>query len=192
MCRLFLQLRPVPKFQVAPTSAKLVIARKNVFLEFEVYLLTQFLPYFSAWLPTLFKLILKQFEDLLVLILLGAAVVSFVLGLLESPEDRLSAMVEPTVILIILIANAAVGVIQETNAEKAIEKLKEMEASEARVRRQGRVTTISPRYYTHTHFVWHLLMKTLCSELVPGDIVMIANGDKVPADLRIVKSVTGT
>lgn len=107
------------------------------------------------------KLILKQFEDLLVLILLGAAVVSFVLGLLESPEDRISAMIEPTVILIILVANASVGVIQETNAEKAIERLKEMEASEANVLRNGRIITIPPH------------------ELVPGDIVHICNGDKV-------------
>eukprot|EP00474_Spongospora_subterranea_P009552 CRZ10010.1 hypothetical protein [Spongospora subterranea] len=125
--------------------------------------------------PTPFwKLVLKQFEDMLVLILLGAAIVSFILGLLESPEDRISAMIEPAVILIILVLNAAVGVVQETNAENAIERLKEMEASEAKVLRNGRVHTISP------------------VDLVPGDIVLVSNGDKVPADLRLVELTTAS
>ncbi|RID48747.1 hypothetical protein BRARA_I05236 [Brassica rapa] len=114
------------------------------------------------------KLVLKQFDDLLVKILIVAAIVSFVLALANG-ETGLTAFLEPFVILLILAANAAVGVITETNAEKALEELRAYQANIATVLRNG-CFSILP-----------------ASELVPGDIVEVTVGCKIPADLRIIE-----
>ncbi|ETO14875.1 sarcoplasmic/endoplasmic reticulum calcium ATPase 1-like protein, partial [Reticulomyxa filosa] len=71
----------------------------------------------TSWI----SLVIKQFQDMLVLILLGAAVISFVLSWLEEGKSYWETIVEPSVILLILICNAVVGVWQESSAEEAIE-----------------------------------------------------------------------
>ncbi|XP_042479489.1 calcium-transporting ATPase, endoplasmic reticulum-type [Macadamia integrifolia] len=126
----------------------------------------------------LWQLVLEQFDDVLVKILLVAAFISFVLAYFqghESGEKGFEAYVEPFVIVMILVLNSIVGVWQETNAEKALEALKEMQSETAKVLRDG-------------HYVPHLPAR----ELVPGDIVELRVGDKAPADMRVAALKTLT
>lgn len=118
--------------------------------------------------PTpLWELILEQFKDQLVIILLGSAAISFVLALFEEGGGW-TVFVDPAVILTILILNAVVGVSQESSAEKAIAALQEYSANEAKVLRNGH------------------LSKIRAEELVPGDVISIAVGDRIPADCRVI------
>uniref|UniRef100_A0A2P2MMG9 P-type Ca(2+) transporter n=1 Tax=Rhizophora mucronata TaxID=61149 RepID=A0A2P2MMG9_RHIMU len=127
---------------------------------------------------SIWKLLLDQFSDTLVRILLAAAIVSFVLAWCDGQEGgemELTAFVEPLVIFLILIVNAIVGIWQESNAEKALEALKEIQSERATVIRDGKK-------------VWNFPAK----ELVPGDIVELRVGDKVPADMRVLSLVSST
>ncbi|KAF3034465.1 hypothetical protein E8E11_004526 [Didymella keratinophila] len=118
--------------------------------------------------PTpIWELILEQFKDQLVIILLGSAAVSFVLALFDN-EEGWTAFVDPAVILTILILNSVVGVSQETSAEKAIAALQEYSANEAKVVRDGAIKRVK------------------ADDLVPGDVVSVAIGDRIPADCRIL------
>eukprot|EP00571_Detonula_confervacea_P003691 CAMPEP_0172316184 /NCGR_PEP_ID=MMETSP1058-20130122/27495_1 /TAXON_ID=83371 /ORGANISM="Detonula confervacea, Strain CCMP 353" /LENGTH=1046 /DNA_ID=CAMNT_0013030441 /DNA_START=54 /DNA_END=3194 /DNA_ORIENTATION=+ len=124
--------------------------------------------------PTpVWALILEQFDDTLVKILLAAAVVSFALAFLDdggehSDEEGILAYIEPIVILVILILNAIVGVWQEANAAAALEALKDLQSESARALRNGKMTTINSR------------------DIVPGDIIEVKVGDRVPADTRVI------
>jgi Ca2+ transporting ATPase len=114
------------------------------------------------------KLVLKQFDDLLVKILIVAAFVDLIIAL-SNGETGAAAFVEPGVIVLILLANATVGVVTENNAEAAIEELKAYEADVATVLRGSR---------------WIVVPAV---DLVPGDVVEMAVGGKVPADIRVLQ-----
>ncbi|TCL33597.1 Ca2+-transporting ATPase [Anaerospora hongkongensis] len=108
----------------------------------------------------LIALFFAQLQDMLIYVLLGAAVITVYIG----------EYVDAVIILLVVILNAVIGVVQEYKAEKAIEALQEMTTPRSLVRRDGEVKEI------HSE------------ELVPGDIVILDAGRYVPADLRLIES----
>ncbi|NLK68122.1 MAG: calcium-translocating P-type ATPase, PMCA-type [Clostridiaceae bacterium] len=112
---------------------------------------------------------LDQFKDVLIIILLIAAAISFFVALIEgNPSD----FFEPFLILLIVILNAMLGVFQENKAEKALDALKSLSAPHARTIRDGNEQIIN------------------ASDLVPGDLILLEAGDFVPADARLIKSAS--
>lgn len=111
---------------------------------------------------------LDQFRDVMILILIAAAMLSFVIACVEGNPQ---AFFEPVLILLIVIMNAVMGMLQESKAEKALDALKNMSAPHARVIRNGAEQVID------------------AAELVPGDIIRLEAGDFVPADARLIRSV---
>lgn len=104
--------------------------------------------------------VVAQFSDFLILILIAAAVVSWIMG----------ETVNAFLIIAIVIMNAAFGLVQEAKADKALEALAKMSSPKAKVIRDGQREVVSS------------------DEIVPGDIVVIETGDSIPADLRLIES----
>ena len=108
-----------------------------------------------AWLR-----FLAHFNDVLIYILLAAAVMTAVMG----------HWVDTAVILGVTVINALIGYIQESNAEKSLQSIRNMLSSDAQVIRDGKHATIPT------------------TDLVPGDIVVLRAGDRIPADMRLIEA----
>jgi Ca2+-transporting ATPase len=111
--------------------------------------------------PTFWHMLIAQFKEFLVLILIVSAIVSFFLG----------EYVEAVAIMTIVVLNAVLGVVQESKAEEALAALQKMAAPEAGAVRDGHVLTLPAR------------------ELVPGDLVILETGNYVPADVRLLEAI---
>lgn len=109
---------------------------------------------------TIFQMALHQLTDFMILILIAAAIISGILG----------DVTDTVIIFVIIIMNAAVGLIQEYRAEKAMEALKNMAASNAKVIREGSTVEIP------------------ASNLVPGDVIVLEAGNIIPADIRFFET----
>ena len=109
---------------------------------------------------------LEQFKDFMIIVLIIAAIVSGIVGILEG-----EGITDTIIILIVVIVNAIIGVAQENKAEKSLEALQKLSAHASKVIRNGKIIVIPSR------------------ELVPGDVVVLETGDYVPADLRIIEAV---
>ena len=112
------------------------------------------------------RMILEQFQDFMIIILIIAAVISGVVG-----QSNGEGFTDSIIILVIVILNAVIGVIQELKAQKSLESLKNLSAPHSKVIRDGKLQDLESKY------------------LVPGDIVVLETGDYVPADLRLIEAV---
>lgn len=118
---------------------------------------------------TMLQRFLEQFKDVMILILLVAAAISFGIACYEgNPKE----FFEPALILLIVMLNAVMGVMQESKAERALDALKQMSAPHARVIRDGVEQIIEAQ------------------GLVPGDLIKLEAGDFVPADARLLRSMS--
>lgn len=109
---------------------------------------------------SIIRIFLEQFQDFLVIILLGAALVSFFLGNTESA----------IVILVVVVINAVLGTVQSQKAEQSLESLKALSSPAAKVKRDGEIKSIDSK------------------ELVPGDLVLLEAGDSISADGRLLQN----
>jgi P-type Ca2+ transporter type 2C len=112
-------------------------------------------------------LLLEQFKDFLIIILLAAAIISFVLAIMGEGD-----MLDPILIVVIVLFAAILGFVQEFRSEKAMEALRKMTAHTATAIRNDEEKEIPSR------------------ELVPGDIILLEAGDRIPADVRLLEAVS--
>ncbi|MBP3896108.1 MAG: HAD-IC family P-type ATPase, partial [Mogibacterium sp.] len=108
-----------------------------------------------------------QMKDPMIIILLVAALLSFITSVYEGERPT-----DVFIILFVVVLNSVLGVVQESKAEEAIEALKQMTAAKSKVLRSGKIQSIESEY------------------LVPGDIVILEAGDSVPADGRIIEEAS--
>lgn len=122
---------------------------------------------------TALQIFIGQFKSFLVYLLIFAIAISFIIGIWEGSqpgaEEWSSEYTDAIVIMAILIVNAILGFYQEYQAEKSMESLKKLAPHFAKVRRDGKV------------------MEIAVEDVVPGDIALVEDGDKFPADLRFIK-----
>ncbi len=110
---------------------------------------------------------LKEFKDIMIIILIIAAIISFVISLLNH-----ESFLDSIIIIAIVILNAILGFLQEAKAEKEVLALKKMNISKVKVRRNDKICLVNSE------------------EIVKGDILVLEAGDTVPADARIIKEVS--
>ena len=113
------------------------------------------------------KLFFSQFKDFMTLLLIAAAAVSGLIAFFSKDKNDLT---DTVIILVIIFLNAIVGTVQQYRADKAIENLKKLSAQSCKVRRDGKEIVIP------------------CEELTVGDIVLLEEGDVIPADCRVIES----
>lgn len=120
----------------------------------------------TAKKKTIFQRFLDQFKDFSIIVLIIAAIISGIVGIMEE-----NGITDTIIILIVVIVNALIGVMQESKAEKSLEALQKLSDHASKVIRNGKLQVIPAK------------------ELVPGDIVVLDTGDYIPADLRIIEAI---
>ena len=116
----------------------------------------------------LWKRFFEQMADPMVIMLIVAAVISALTGMVKGEPD----FADVFIIMFVVIVNSVLGVVQEAKSEEALEALQEMSAAQSKVLRDGKLVHLPS------------------AELVPGDVIMLEAGDSVPADCRVLESAT--
>ncbi len=115
---------------------------------------------------SLLQRFIEQFKDFSIIVLIIAAIVSGFVGISQG-----EGITDTIIILIVVLANAIIGIAQESKAEKSLEALQKLTDHASKVIRDGKIKVIPAK------------------ELVPGDIVVLDTGDYIPADLRVIEAV---